>query len=109
MTYRVEIMRDETVATGGATVDITAFIDRTPETNEAGVGRIIRIPRSVWKTRMYFAGDFASLREALDAVEAGYPDIDRIRCYEWSNDMETPAEVAILIRAGGKWSPEDRV
>ena len=63
MTYRVEIQRDETVATGGVTVEITVFIDRTPETNEAGIGRIIRIPRSVWNTRLYFAGDFESLRE----------------------------------------------
>ncbi|HYM72073.1 MAG TPA: hypothetical protein VET89_03760 [Stellaceae bacterium] len=105
MTYRVEIQRDETVPTGGVTVEITLFTDRTPETNEAGYRRLIRIPRSVWKTRMYFAGDFESLREALDAVEAAYPDIDRIRCYEWSNDDETPVEMAILARSEGKWAP----
>jgi hypothetical protein len=106
VTYRVEIQRDETVATGGATAEITAFIDRTPETNEAGVGRIIRVPRSVWKTRLYFAGDFDSLGEALAAIDAAFPDIDCIRCYEWSNDDETPVEAAMLTRSGGKWSPD---
>ena len=107
MTYRVEIQRDETVATGGVTIEITAFIDRTPETNEAGIGRIIRIPRSVWNTRLYFAGDFESLGGALAAIEAAYPDIDRIRCYEWSNDDETPVEVAMLMRSAGKWAPAE--
>lgn len=105
MTYRVEIQRDETVATGGVTVEIIAFIDRTPETNEAGIGRIIRIPRSVWKTRLYFAGDFESLSEALAAIEAAHPDIDSIRCYEWSNDQEYQVETVLLTRSAGKWLP----
>ena len=105
MTYRVEIQRDETVPVGGVTVEITVFIDRVPETNEAGVGRIVRIPRSVWNTRLYFAGDFDALNDALAAVEAAYPEIDRIRCYEWSNDDETPVEVAMLMRTDGRWAP----
>jgi len=106
MIYRVEIQRDETVPVGGETVEITCFTDRTPETNEAGVGRIIRIPRSVWKTRLYFAGDFETLKDALAAIEAGFPGVGRIRCYEWSNDDETPIEAAMLACNGGKWTPE---
>ena len=61
----------------------------------------------MWKTRLYFAGDFETLKDALAAVEAGFPGVDRIRCYEWSNDDETPLEVAMLIRSGGKWAPEE--
>jgi hypothetical protein len=108
VTYRVEITTDETRRAFDATVEITVFIDRVPETNEAGIGRIIRVPGGVWTTRLYYAGDFAVLGEALAAVEAAHPDVDRIRCYEWSNDDETPVEVAPLVRSGGKWSPGQR-
>ena len=35
-TYRVEITRDETRPSGNVTIEITAYIDRVPETNDAG-------------------------------------------------------------------------
>ena len=37
-TYRVEITRDETRPSGSVTIEITAYIDRVPETNDAGFG-----------------------------------------------------------------------
>jgi hypothetical protein len=109
MTYRVEITRDETRASGGVGVEITAYIDRVPETNEAGVGRLTRAPKGVWNSRLLFSGDFDSLAEALAAVEAAYPDIADIACNEWSVDSETPLEMPPLHRsAEGKWLPGKR-
>ena len=41
LTYRVEITRDESRPSGTASVEITAYIDRVPETNEPEfVGRL---------------------------------------------------------------------
>src|SRR3954470_3642911 len=37
-TYRVEVTRDETLATGGIGIEITAYIDRMPETHDYTVG-----------------------------------------------------------------------
>jgi hypothetical protein len=104
-TFRVEVTRDETLATGGVSIEITAYIDRVPETGDYTRGRLARAPRGVWNARLQFAGDFTTLAEALAAIDAAHPDIDRIRCYEYSVDQEFPAEMAPLVRADGKWRP----
>ena len=42
LTYRVEITRDESRSSGTASIEITAYIDRVPETNEPEFGRLSR-------------------------------------------------------------------
>src|SRR5438045_5845368 len=84
MTYRVEVTRDETVATGGVAIEITAYIDRVPETPEIGHQTLLRAPKGVWNSRLLFGGDFDTLRAALAAIEAAYPDLAEIRCNEYS-------------------------
>jgi hypothetical protein len=106
-TFRVEITRDETVATGGVGIEITAYIDRVPETNDYSFGILTRVPRGVWNSRLQFAGDFENLGEALAAIGAAYPDAERIRCYEYTVDDEYAREVAPLVKAGDKWLPGD--
>ena len=104
-TFRVEITRDETVASGGIGIEITAYIDRVPETNDYSFGMLTRVPKGVWNSRLQFAGDFESLGAALAAIDAAYPDAGRIRCYEYTVDDEYPVEVAPLVRSGDKWRP----
>jgi hypothetical protein len=104
-TYRVEVTRDETLSAGGISVEIIAYIDRAPETHDYTIGMLTRAPRGVWNSRMQFAGDFATLGEALGAIGAAFPEADRIRCYEYTVDNEFPVEVPPLIRAGDKWRP----
>jgi hypothetical protein len=106
-TFRVEITRDETRADGPVSIEITAYIDRVPETHDYSVGMLTRAPRGVWNSRLQFAGDFATLAEALAAIDAAYPDADRIRCYEYTVDDEYQREVAPLVKSGGKWRPAD--
>jgi hypothetical protein len=106
-TFRVEITRDETRDDPPVSIEITAYIDRMPETNEASIGRLSRSSRGVWNTRLQYTGDFATLPEALAAISAAYPQTDRIRCYEYSVDDEFPVEVAPLLRSGEKWLPAD--
>jgi hypothetical protein len=108
MTYRVEITRDETVATGGVTIEITAYIDRVPETPPVDIGRLTRVPKGVWNSRLLFSGDFDELAPALAAIEAAYPDIAEIRCSEFSIDYEFPNEMAPLRKSDGKWLPGKR-
>src|SRR6266568_5497631 len=96
MTYRVEITRDETRASGGVGIEITAFIDRVPETPPVDVGRLSRAPKGVWNSRLLFSGDFGSLARALAAVEAAFPDVVDLRCSEFSIDYEFPNEMAPL-------------
>ena len=84
-------------------VEITAYIDRMPETNEATVGRLSRAWRGVWNSRLQYTGDFETLAEALAAITAAYPAADRIRCYEYTVDDEYAREVAALVRSGDKW------
>src|SRR3981189_2595194 len=103
-TFRVEITRDETRDSGPVGIEITAYIDRMPETNEATAGRLSRAWRGVWNSRLQYTGDFESLSEALAAIEAVYPEVEHIRCYEWSVDYEYPNEMAPLRRSGNKWS-----
>jgi hypothetical protein len=104
-TFRVEITRDETRDDRRVSIEITAYIDRMPETDEASIGRLSRASRGVWNTRLQYTGDFETLSEALAAISAAYPETDRIRCYEYSVDDEFPVEVALLLRSGEKWLP----
>jgi len=105
-TFRVEITRDETVASGGVGIEITAYLDRVPETGDYSRGMLSRVAKGVWNSRLQFAGDFATLPEAMAAISAAYPSIERIRCYEYSVDDEFAREVAPLVRSGGTWQPE---
>lgn len=107
-TFRVEITRDETVAEGGVGVEITAYFDRVPETGDYSRGMLTRVPKGVWNSRLQFAGDFEELGEALGAVAERYPEIERIRCYEYTVDDEFAREVAPLIRSGHKWQPGEK-
>ena len=104
-TYRVEVTRDETLPDGGVGIEITAYFDRMPETHDYTVGMLTRAPRGVWNSRLQFAGDFATLGEALAAIGAAFPEADRIRCYEYTVDNEFPVEVPPLVRSGDKWRP----
>jgi hypothetical protein len=104
-TFRVEITRDETRADGQVRIEITAYIDRMPETNEATVGRLSRAWRGVWNSRLQYTGDFDTLAAALAAIRSAYPEADRIRCYEYSVDDEFAREVPPLVRSGEKWLP----
>jgi hypothetical protein len=104
-TFRVEITRDETRDGGLVGIEITAYIDRMPETNEATTGRLSRAWRGVWNSRLQYTGDFDTLGEALAAITAAYPEADRIRCYEYSVDDEFAREVAPLARSGKNWLP----
>ena len=104
-TFRVEITRDETRDDGPVGIEITAYIDRMPETNQATVGRLSRAWRGVWNGRLQYSGDFDTLVEALSAITAAHPEADRVRCYEYSVDDEFAREVAPLIRSGEKWLP----
>jgi hypothetical protein len=105
-TFRVEITRDETLATGGIAVEITAYVDRVPETGDYSRGMLSRVAKGVWNTRLQFAGDFETLSEALSAIGAAYPEVERIRCYEYTIDDEYAREVAPLVRSGIAWRPE---
>lgn len=104
-TFRVEITRDETRADAAVMIEITAYLDRLPETNEYTRGMLTRAARGVWNSRLQFTGDFAALGEALDAIDVVYPDADRIRCYEYTVDDEFAREVAPLVKSGGTWLP----
>jgi hypothetical protein len=104
-TFRVEITRDETRDGGPVGIEITAYIDRMPETNEATIGRLSRARRGVWNSRLQYTGDFEALAEALAAINAAYPEADHIRCYEYTVDDEFAREVAPLVRSGQNWLP----
>src|SRR5215510_9611028 len=100
-TIRVEVTRDETRASAPVSIEITAYIDRMPETNEAPVGRLSRAWRGVWNSRLQYTGDF----DTLAAITAAYPAADHIRCYEYTVDDEFAREVAPLVRFGENWRP----
>jgi|SRR5580704_1585085 hypothetical protein len=105
--YRVEIIRDETRA-AGVTIDITAYIDRMPETEPAAIGMLARVPASVWNTRLLYSGDFEMLAEALAAIEARYPEIMSIRCFEYPLDYEYALDMAPLQRSTEGWAPGEQ-
>jgi hypothetical protein len=104
-TFRVEITRDETRDGGPVGIEITAYIDRMPETNEATIGRLSRARRGVWNSRLQYTGDFDTLAEALAAINAAYSEANHIRCYEYTVDDEFAREVVPLERSGEKWVP----
>jgi hypothetical protein len=105
LTYRVEITRDESRSSGSPSVEITAYIDGVPETDAPEFGRLSRAYKGVWNSRLQYTGDFASLSEALVAVNAAYPKVEQLRCYEWSIDYEFPNEMAPMRKIGARWSP----
>src|SRR5947209_347055 len=100
-TFRVEITRDETLSSGGVSIEMTAYIDRVPETDASTRGMLTRASKGVWNSRLQFTGDFDTLAAALDAIEAAFPGTRRIRCYEYTVDDEYQVEVAPLVKADG--------
>jgi hypothetical protein len=104
-TYRVEITRDEWKPDEPVTVEITAYLDRVPETDAPTRGMLTRAAKGVWNSRLQMTGDFETLAEALAAIEAAYPETGRIRCYEYTVDDEFAREAAILVKSDGKWAP----
>jgi hypothetical protein len=106
LTIRVEITRDEWQAGAPVEIEITAYIDRVPETGDYSRGMLTRASRGVWNSRLQFAGDFDDLPDALAAIEARYPDAGRIRCYEYTVDDEFARETAPLVKTDGKWAPQ---
>jgi len=74
LTYRVEVTRDESRPSVTPSIEITAYIDRVPETDASEFGRLSRAYKGVWKSRLHYTGDFESLSEALAAMETGYPN-----------------------------------
>jgi hypothetical protein len=106
LTYRVEITRDEGHASALPTVEITAYIDREPETDMPEFGRLSRAYKGVWNSRLQYTGDFATLADVLGALDAAYPEVKVIACYEWSVDYEFPNEMAPLRRSGDQWLPD---
>ena len=102
-TFRVEITRDETRDNGPVTIEITAYIDRVPETHDYSMGMLTRAQHTVWNSRLQLAGDFETLAEALAAIDAAYPDATAIRCREWAYDYDFPVEAGLLSKTDGKW------
>ena len=106
-TRQVSYAIGEAYTAGAVGIEITAYLDRVPETDAPTRGRLTRASRGVWNSRLQFTGDFDSLGEALAAIAAAHPDAERIRCYEYTVDDEYPVEVAPLVRSGDKWRPAD--
>jgi len=105
LTFRVEITRDEWKADAPVGIEITAYIDRIPETDAPTRGMLTRAGKGVWNSRLQFTGDFNELPEALAAIDAAYPDATRIGCYEYTVDDEFPREAAPLVKSDGMWEP----
>jgi hypothetical protein len=108
LTFRVEITRDEWNPATPVGIEITAYIDRVPETDAPTRGMLTRAAKGVWNSRLQFTGDFDELGEALAAIDAAYPDATQIRCYEYTVDDEFPREAAPLVKSAGKWAPGGR-
>ena len=106
LTFRVEITRDEWKADAPVGIEITAYIDRVPETDAPTRGMLTRASKGVWNSRLQFTGDFDGLPEVLAAIDATYPDATRIRCYEYTVDDEFPREASPLVKSAGTWEPE---
>src|SRR5262249_41988327 len=104
-TFRVEVTRDESRDDGPVSIEITAYIDRMPETNEATIGGLSRARRGGWNSRLQYTVDFVRLAEESRALLAASPEADRIRCYEYTVDDEFAREVAPLLWSGEKWMP----
>ena len=109
LTFRVEITRDELKPAEPVSIEITAYIDRVPETDAPSRGMLSRASKGVWNSRLQHTGDFDSLAEALAAIDAAHPEATEIRCYEYTVDDEYPVEAAPLAKTGGKWLPRDSI
>ena len=107
LTFRVEVTRDEWKPDEPVGIEITAYIDRVPETGDYSRGMLVRAPKGVWNSRLQFAGDFDGLPDALAAIGERYPDAAHIRCYEYTVDDEFARETAPLVKTGGKWAPAE--
>ena len=107
LTFRVEITRDEWKPDEPVGIEITAYIDRVPETGDYSRGMLVRAPKGVWNSRLQFAGDFDELSEALAAIDERYPEAARIGCYEYTVDDEFARETAPLVKTGDKWAPAE--
>jgi hypothetical protein len=105
LTFRVEVTRDEARPAEQVGIEITAYIERVPETDAPTRGMLTRAAKGVWNSRLQYTGDFNSLSEALAAIEAACPDAQRIRCYEYTVDNEYPVETASLERSRDGWVP----
>jgi len=105
LTFRVEVTRDEWRADEPVAIQVTAYIDRVPETDAPTRGMLTRASKGVWNSRLQFTGDFDELADALAAIEAAYPDAAEIRCYEYTVDDEFPREAAPLVKTAGNWAP----
>jgi hypothetical protein len=108
LTFRVEITRAEWQPAEPVSIEITAYIDRVPETDAPTRGMLTRASKGVWNSRLQHTGDFDELPEALAAIDAAHPDATYIRCYEYTVDDEYPREAAPLVKSGEKWVPTDR-
>lgn len=106
LTFRVEVTRDEWKPDAPVGIEITAYIDRVPETDAPTRGMLTRAAKGVWNSRLAFTGDFDSLAEALAAIDATQSEAKQIRCYEYTVDDEFPREAEPLVKNGGKWEPE---
>ena len=104
-TYRVEVTRDEWKPDEPVGIEITAYLDRVPETDAPTRGMLTRAAKGVWNSRLQMTGDFETLPEALAAIDAAYPDAAQIRCYEYTVDDEFPREAVLLMKTAGKWAP----
>jgi hypothetical protein len=107
LTFRVEITRDEWKPGAPVEIQVTAYIDRVPETDAPTRGMLTRASKGVWNSRLQFTGDFDTLGDALAAIEAAYPDATRIGCYEYTVDDEFPREAAPLVKTGNSWAPRE--
>jgi len=107
LTFRVEVTRDEGQPAAPVGIEVTAYIDRVPETDAPTRGMLTRAAKGVWNSRLQMTGDFPTLAEALAAIDAAYPDAATIRCYEYTVDDEFPREAPALVRAAGTWRPAD--
>ena len=63
LTFRVEVTRDEWKPDAPVGIEITAYIDRVPETDAPTRGMLTRAAKGVWNSRLAFTGDFDSLPE----------------------------------------------
>jgi hypothetical protein len=107
LTFRVEVTRDEWKTDAPVEIQMTAYIDRVPETDTPTRGMLTRASKGVWNSRLQFTGDFDTLAEALAAIEAAYPDAEQIGCYEYTVDDEFPRQAGPLVKSAGKWGPAD--
>jgi hypothetical protein len=107
LTIRVEVTRDEWKSAAPLAIEITAYIDRIPETDAPTRGMLTRAAKGVWNSRLQHTGDFETLTDALAAIDAAYPDATQIRCYEYTVDDEFPRQAAPLVKSGGNWRPDD--